>query len=110
MGNKINMRLPDEPKEKICVKCGKTLPIENFGLYSKKRKGESRYYRQSYCYECRKAKWREITNNNSKQRELRYLEREGKTCRDNCEFYPCFRGIDNIITNMALTCVRFKDR
>lgn len=32
--------------------------------------------------------------------------RRGVTCND-CGFYPCFRGIENISCNLALTCQSF---
>jgi hypothetical protein len=32
------------------------------------------------------------------------------TCKDNCENYPCFAGIDNITSNLAMTCHGYKPR
>ena len=35
--------------------------------------------------------------------------RARSTCKQ-CAWYPCFRGIDSMSSNLALTCVRFKER
>lgn len=32
------------------------------------------------------------------------------TCKDNCLRYPCFQGIDNIKSNLSLTCIKFKQK
>jgi hypothetical protein len=32
------------------------------------------------------------------------------TCKDNCEHYPCFAGIDNMSSNLAMTCHGFKPK
>jgi len=32
------------------------------------------------------------------------------TCKGNCENYPCFAGIDNMSSNLAMTCHGFKPR
>lgn len=34
----------------------------------------------------------------------------GRTCKDNCGNYPCFWGIDNIESNLSVTCHGFKPR
>lgn len=36
--------------------------------------------------------------------------RAGMTCAMNCSKYPCFRGIDNMSSNLALTCIKFERR
>ncbi len=35
---------------------------------------------------------------------------EDRTCKSNCERYPCFRGIDNMKTNFSLVCFKFKQK
>ena len=35
---------------------------------------------------------------------------EKRTCKDNCERYSCFRGIDNMKTNFSLVCFKFKQK
>lgn len=37
------------------------------------------------------------------------IHREGVTCK-NCTRYPCFAGIDNMFSNLAETCHRFKKK
>lgn len=37
------------------------------------------------------------------------INRVGVTCAVNCKKYPCFRGIDNLETNLAQTCHEFKE-
>ena len=102
---------------KVCNKCNRELPEEAF--YSKRR--------TNTCYECFKKKQREYERNRKariqemkidlarkeyekKKREEKKKEEALTTCKKDCLRYPCFRGIDNLKTNFALTCVKFNKR
>ena len=34
----------------------------------------------------------------------------GRTCKDSCIYYQCFTGIENIESNLSVTCHGFKER
>ena len=35
---------------------------------------------------------------------------EERTCKNDCQRYPCFMGIDNMKTNFSLVCFKFKQK
>ena len=44
----------------------------------------------------------------TKPNEKKPVLREGVACRENCQRYPCFKGIENLETNFAQTCHDYK--
>ena len=42
--------------------------------------------------------------------ERQELVPTGRTCKGNCIYYPCFTGIENIESNLSVTCHGFKER
>ena len=104
-----------------CKKCGRDLPPEAYYVRISK----------SICYDCVKARQAEYARSKKvmeRSAELQRIRRERmareqekeqekakakanvNTCKKDCLRYPCFRGIDNLKTNFALTCVKFNKR
>ena len=93
----------EELTEKKCVECGRILPIEKF--IRKKvmiKSGEKTYY-STFCREC-------AGNHKSGMAVEVKNGKKVKTCKNSCKWYPCFQGIDNITSNLALTCQRYKEK
>lgn len=44
----------------------------------------------------------------TKPNEKKPVLREGVACAVDCKRYPCFRGLENISTNLATTCHDYK--
>lgn len=123
----LGTRREGEPEYKECTQCGAVKPIGDFYLVRAKRvDGSVRYSRQPYCRACRNENSRRskqskrynaiggTINEKGLKRSQNgpnyYPDRAGYTCRTHCERYPCFRGIDNVITNLAKTCCHFKEK
>lgn len=109
-----HMRRPGESADKVCKACKKTKPIEEFYLLRRPNLVRGGYYetRASRCRECEKKRMRAYYKAVNTQPE-NHREEEQKvvpTCRDNCVNYPCFRGIDTMKSNLALTCANFKEK
>lgn len=103
-----------EPEEKLCNRCQKVLPIESFGIFFRMLKnGEERRYRNPRCAECIREEMREKYERFREKKRLGIEEekkRNNITCRENCAFYPCFKGIDTMSCNLAETCRQFKNK
>lgn len=115
------MRRPNEPALRVCSRCKLALPIENFYLVKRlNRKGGYYLNRASRCKDCENKRNREGYRQRAAEEMEKKLKHQqeieaqpaatDRTCRDNCEFYPCFTGIDTMSSNLALTCLRFKRR
>lgn len=114
-------RMEGEPETRICKQCGQEMPIESYYFVWKYRlNGEKRGYRQPYCHACRLENCRrsKLAAKNGivlppiqriKAQESERVK-DKVTCRENCEFYPCFKGIDTMRSNLALTCNQFKEK
>ena len=109
----------------FCPKCRRLLPLSLFYQYKNGR-------RSGYCKRCtsmltadRIRKKREdpvFRAKEAAQRRERYRNDEAFRQRDivrhrlkrlpkecpNCTHYPCFDGIENISSNLALTCHSYK--
>lgn len=110
-----------EPETKWCNKCNRELPIEEFPISKSYRKtGEAYSYRRYYCQECARKKAKDAYNATlSPEKLAKKIAREellkekmesNRTCKNNCVNYPCFKGIDTMKSNLALTCVNFNEK
>lgn len=108
---------------KKCTKCGEVKKVDRFS----KNKTTSTGY-ASQCKDCFNKRKRDLNNPNISFDALKKeypklgeckraykipdqnIIRAGVTCKDNCIKYPCYRGIDNCKLNLALTCIRFKNK
>lgn len=75
---------------KQCRRCGKIKPISEFYV---KKNGQV----FTRCKECCRL---------ATQERLKSAEDDDKTCKV-CSRYPCFKGIDTMSSNLALTCHDF---
>lgn len=117
-------RQPGEEDTKKCVRCGKIRPIEDYAYVPNKYGFKP--WRNNRCFECvnemamiryRARKLGQLSSLPSKESKPKSKKTQKKpkkkitpTCKENCEFYPCFKGMDNISSNLALTCNRFRRR
>lgn len=114
----------------FCPKCRRLLPLSQFYVYSNGRR--SGYCKRGTCKMAsdRMREKREDkafrAEENAKQRarfkkryhtDAAFREYELKRHRKplpqlctNCEKYPCFEGIDNMSSNLALTCHSYTQR
>lgn len=105
-----------EITEKYCRGCKKVRPIEDFYLYKRVAPtGELREYRKARCKDCYAIERKRYPTNthstttaDGEKIHPAVYRPEGISCRENCENYPCFRGIDNLSSNLARTCLKFK--
>lgn len=99
----------------VCTICGRELPLSGFYKVPGKRvNGEIEFKYIRKCRECirerRKLKkyiqeTRIVTNNTVEKKE-----EVVRSCKNNCTNYPCFKGIDNMSSNLSLTCIHFTNK
>lgn len=96
--SKTTYRRPGEPAKKKCSRCGELLPIELFYIHRREVADGVKEYRTTICCKCIY----------ERKREKIVSKKNNRRCKDDCEFYPCFQGIDSLSSNLALTCIKFK--
>ena len=108
---------------KRCLRCEKLLPLEAFGPSKRNRDGHRNTCRMCNAERNRqryKAKMlgskppelKPIKKHEPKEKpaEKTHRLRKGVTCAFHCAEYPCFTGINNMSSNLALTCHKFRQR
>lgn len=81
----------DEAKQKRCSRCGEVLPIDMF------------YRGRQVCKSCMKSA-RVILGETKKFAIEEVVKREPEKVCTECGYYPCFKGIETMSCNLALTC------
>lgn len=99
-----------EKEFKFCRNCNQELPITDFALRNRQH-ANGLFYRTAYCRECmreRRRRYLPTTEERAIKREIKAqkISRKNAICK-NCKNYPCFRGIDTIKSNLALTCKNY---
>lgn len=123
-GHKVKHRVEVHPVKRIvCKKCGRELPEEAFidekgkryyggrcrecveGDREKARISRNEYHKKYWLIKKERINERKRQQKEEKQRKLLAI-----TCKDYCERYPCFQGIENIETIIAVKCHGYKPR
>lgn len=100
----------------VCNTCGLELPIYHFYMSTRLAKnGELVTEVNPRCRVCvwHQRKIREVEREREKKENERAKEMGQDnviTCKSNCAWYPCFQGIDSMSSNLALTCLKFKNK
>lgn len=112
---------------RTCTKCGKKKLASEFtwrdAAHTRKRaqckecERENKYARKkpngtSPRYEYHSRYYLEHRLEIKDKAAQRYLSKRygNRTCKDSCKNYPCFKGIDNLESNLSLTCRSFVER
>ena len=112
--------------KKRCLRCERLLPLEAFSPSKKHRDGHNNVCRLC-SNERSRQKYRAKVSGKAMpplpklKKELRktgtkkvllngQAVRWGVTCAFHCANYPCFEGINNLSSNLALSCHNFKER
>lgn len=99
-----------------CKVCGKYLPIEHFYLTKGMRIKEGEIVMvDTMCKVCtwHRRKINELARFQRKKQEeekAKPIKVRIPTCKEDCTWYPCFQGIDSMSCNLALTCLKFKNK